>query len=216
MPDSCAARLPQAASSQASRRRLRGWELRDIVRLASALGPSGAGTFRVHGVRVDLVQHAQTPEQEAMPGTQASATAARAGSRPSRRQEKRRQRSAARAAAHRSRAKTAQGACPEAVGVSGKSQQLPESDCASPASAGASAATEQCFGDMRAVRAKPALVPDARESPDARSPDRKRQTLDTHAIDSIASGAFETQVHQRRAFESRLAAYMSTTEEHQR
>ena len=58
MPGSCAPRPPWFEPGRASRRRLRGWEQREIAQLASALGASGAVSFRVHGVHVNVMQNA--------------------------------------------------------------------------------------------------------------------------------------------------------------
>ena len=56
MPGSCTSRPPGVEPGRAFRRRLRGWEQREIAQLASALGASGVVSFRVHGVQVQL-QH---------------------------------------------------------------------------------------------------------------------------------------------------------------
>ena len=68
MPGSCASRPPQAVPGRAFRRRLRGWERREIAQLASALGASGADSFRVHGVHVNVGQHASAAGAEQLQG----------------------------------------------------------------------------------------------------------------------------------------------------
>ena len=68
MPGSCAPRPPWFEPGRASRRRLRGWEQREIAQLASALGASGADSFRVHGVHVNVVQHATNAGAEQQQG----------------------------------------------------------------------------------------------------------------------------------------------------
>jgi hypothetical protein len=103
MPGGCDARPPEAVPGRAYRRRLRGWEQRELAQLASALGASGAASFRVHGVHVNLVQHVSTADAEQQHGQPAAAPTGTADQPPSRRQQRRQQRSAARAAAFRER-----------------------------------------------------------------------------------------------------------------
>jgi hypothetical protein len=183
MPGGCAARPPEAVPGRAFRRRLRGWEQRELAQLASALGASGAASFRVHGVHVNLVQHASEAGAEQQHGQPAAAPGATADSPPSRRQQKRRQRSAARAAAFRER-RHGRSSSKEEAGAN-----LQPLAAAAPEPADAVVAHEQCSGQEGSEAVLPPPSDPAR-SP-TRSPERKRQAIARcSATDFIASGSF--------------------------
>ena len=200
MPGSCASRPPQAVPGRAFRRRLRGWERREIAQLASALGASGADSFRVHGVQVNVVQHATNAGAEQQQDTPGTAPKGTADHPPSRRTQRRQQRSAARAAAYRER-KRQEGSSRMQGGASQPLQ------AAAPLPAIAAEGSEQCSG-QQGTEAKPRPASDLRGSP-ARSPDRKRQALACHVTDNIASGSFGVQVRPLRVDKR----YEATTDE---
>ena len=200
MPGSCAPRPPWFEPGRASRRRLRGWEQREIAQLASALGASGVVSFRVHGVQVQL-QH-DTPvqgaeQQQAHPAASPEGTA---DPPPTRRQQKRQLRSAARAAAFRDRRRAQESST---MGI-GASCQPPS---AAPHTAAAAVAHEQC-SSQHGAGAKPRPAFDTRGSP-ANSPDRKRQALACHVADTIPSGSFGVQVHPRKRVERKFEEFLA-------
>ena len=198
MPGGCAPRPPEAVPGRAFRRRLRGWERREIAQLASALGASGAASFRVHGVHVNVLQHASTAGAGQQQRQPAASPAGTTDAPSSRRQQNRQQRSAARTAAFRERKRR------EGSGrmQDGSSQPQPAAATPSVAADG----SEQCSGQQGA-KAKPRPASDLLGSP-TRSPDRKRQALAYHATDTIASGSFGVQAQPSRIdrkFEAFLA-----------
>ena len=190
MPGSCAPRQPEAVPGRAFRRRLRGWELREIAHLTSALGASGAASFRVHGVHVNVAQHASAAGAEQLQGQPAAAPPGTPDQPTSRRQQKRQQRSASRAAAYRERRRGEGGSMLQVGAI--QPQQAAASQPAIPV-----AGSEQCSG-QRGTEAKPQPASDLRDSP-TRSPDRKRQARACDATDTIASGSFGVQVWPSRA-----------------
>ena len=189
MPGSCASRPPGVVPGQAFRHRLRGWERREIAQLASALGASGAVSFRVHGVHVNVMQNATEAGAEQQQGNPAAAPAGTTDDPSSRRQQRRQQRSAARAAAYRERKRT-EGSSRMQDGNSQPHQAAAPQPTAADGS-------EQCSG-QHGTEAKPRPALDLHGSP-TRSPDRKRQALACDATDSIASGSFGVQVRPLRA-----------------
>jgi hypothetical protein len=206
MPGGCAARPPEAVPGRAFRRRLRGWEQREIAQLTSALGASGAASFRVHGVQVNLVQYASAAGAGQQHGHPAAAPEGTADQPPSRRLQKRQQRSAARAAAFRERRRGGTSSGEEACA------NMQPLSAAAPEPANAAAALEQCSG-QEGSEAVPSPPFDSARSP-TRSPDRKRQAIARcSATDSIASGSFGVQVMPSRAqierhLENKFAAFM--------
>ena len=200
MPGSCASRPPGFEPGRASRRRLRGWEQREIAQLASALGASGVVSFRVHGVQVQLQHDISMQGAEQQQAQPAASPAGTADQPPSRRQLKRQLRSAARAAAYRDR-RRAQESSTMGVGATGQSLS------AAPHTAAAAVAAEQCSG-QHGAGAKPRPAIDTRGSP-ASSPDRKRQALAGHAADTICSGSFGVQVHPRKRVERKFEEFLA-------
>ena len=188
MPGSCASRPPGVVPGRAFRRRLRGWERREIAQLASALGASGAVSFRVHGVHVNVMQNATEAGAEQQQDNPAAAPSGTTDNPSSRRQQKRQQRSAARAAAFRERMKRE-----GSSRVQGSNSQPHSAADPQPAAAEGS---EQCSG-QHGTEAKPRPALDLHCSP-TRSPDRKRQALACDATDTIASGSFGVQVRPLR------------------
>ena len=189
MPGSCASRPPGVVPGRAFRRRLRGWERREIAQLASALGASGAASFRVHGVHVNVVQNATYADAEQQQEAPATAPMGTADRPPSRRKQKRQQRSASRAAAFRERKGQERSS-----GMQGGNSQPHPADAALPAIA--ADGSEQCSAQV-GTEAKPRPAVDLRDSL-TRSPDRKRQALACDATDTIASGSFGVQVRPLR------------------
>ena len=189
MPGGCAPRPPEAVPRRAFRRRLRGWELREIAQLTSALGASGAVSFRVHGVHVNVMQHVPAAGAGQQHGQPAAAPTGTTDQPSSRRQQKRQQRSASRAAAYRERRRRE-----DSSRMQDGNSQLHSAAAPQPAAADGS---EQCSG-QHGTEAKPRPALDFCGSP-TRSPDRKRQALACDATDSIASGSFGVQVRPLRA-----------------
>jgi hypothetical protein len=192
MPGSCAPRQPEALPDRGFRRRLRSWEVREIAHLASALGASGAASFRVHGVHVNVMQHASTDGAEQQHGQPAAAQSGTVDQPPSRRQQQRKQRSAARAAAYRERRRQ-ESSSKEETCVNMQPLSVAAHDPAS-----AVGTLEQCSG-QEGGEAVPTPPFDASRSP-TRSPERKRQAIAAcSATDTIASGSFGVQVVPSRA-----------------